>query len=489
MDIDAPRLFEPPPKAFLSLSDRFGVPPFSTLEARSGWWQERKQAWINLGIESEVGRDATPGTTPAARGQGGMVGQILRSSEGRDANLLSMSDQSRDAGFYARLRAWEAAEEQRRLIAESRGEEFVPGESPEPDPAKAIGGLNSGAGRGSKLALTGGRQTHAIHYYERLKAWQEAERLRREVAEAAGQEFVASEPPEPDPSDRPDGLLDSGAGRGDRLLSNATPRSGFGGDYDLEKGENAWGGSGTSIFDPVLCELAYRWFSPPGGAVLDPFAGGSVRGIVAAHLGRAYLGVDLRAEQCAANEQQRAAICGGIPEAAQPKWVCGDSRGLPILAPGPYDFVFSCPPYYDLERYSDDPADLSNAKTYLEFKHALMEIVHYAVEALADDRFACFVVGEVRGKNGMYLGLVPDTIAAFRMAGAELYNEAILITSVGSLPIRTSRIFPVGRKLGKSHQNVLVFCKGDPKRAAQACGPLGEVAMEYGGSYVNPQEA
>ena len=40
--------------------------------------------------------------------------------------------------------------------------------------------------------------------------------------------------------------------------------------------------SGTSVFDPVLCEVAYRWFSPPGGHVLDPFAGGSVRGILAA---------------------------------------------------------------------------------------------------------------------------------------------------------------------------------------------------------------
>jgi hypothetical protein len=43
--------------------------------------------------------------------------------------------------------------------------------------------------------------------------------------------------------------------------------------------------SGTSIFDPVLCELAYAWFSPPGGIVLDPFAGGSVRGMVASKLG------------------------------------------------------------------------------------------------------------------------------------------------------------------------------------------------------------
>jgi hypothetical protein len=39
-----------------SLSDRFMVPPFSVLNAREGWWQDRKRAWIALGIKSELGR-------------------------------------------------------------------------------------------------------------------------------------------------------------------------------------------------------------------------------------------------------------------------------------------------------------------------------------------------------------------------------------------------------------------------------------------------
>jgi hypothetical protein len=39
-----------------SLSDRFGVPPFSVLDARQGYWQDRKRAWLALGIESELGR-------------------------------------------------------------------------------------------------------------------------------------------------------------------------------------------------------------------------------------------------------------------------------------------------------------------------------------------------------------------------------------------------------------------------------------------------
>lgn len=60
------------------------------------------------------------------------------------------------------------------------------------------------------------------------------------------------------------------------------------GEMDETSGKNLSAGSGTSIFDPVLCELAYRWFCPPGGSILDPFAGGSVRGIVAGILGREY---------------------------------------------------------------------------------------------------------------------------------------------------------------------------------------------------------
>ncbi len=39
-----------------TLAERFGVPPFSVLDARKGYWQERKRAWLSLGIQSELGR-------------------------------------------------------------------------------------------------------------------------------------------------------------------------------------------------------------------------------------------------------------------------------------------------------------------------------------------------------------------------------------------------------------------------------------------------
>jgi RNA cap guanine-N2 methyltransferase len=227
--------------------------------------------------------------------------------------------------------------------------------------------------------------------------------------------------------------------------------------------------TGTSIFDPVLCELAYRWFCPPGGLVLDPFAGGSVRGIVAAKCGRRYIGVDLSARQCAANRTQAEAIYGGGGEL--PVWVCGDAVDLGKLETGGADFVFSCPPYGDLEVYSDNPADLSTMAP-AAFRAAYRKIIAAAVGKLRADRFACYVVGDYRDKRGFYQNFPGETIEAFAAAGAGLYNEAILVTAAGSLPIRAGKQFSSSRKLGKTHQNVLVFCKGDPRKATEACGPV-----------------
>lgn len=52
------------PGAAGALAERFGVPPFSVLDARKGWWQDRKRAWIDIGIRSELGRGAAPGGSP-----------------------------------------------------------------------------------------------------------------------------------------------------------------------------------------------------------------------------------------------------------------------------------------------------------------------------------------------------------------------------------------------------------------------------------------
>ena len=82
--------------------------------------------------------------------------------------------------------------------------------------------------------------------------------------------------------------------------------------------------------------------------------------------------------------------------------------------------------------------------------------------AKVDEGFICIVVGEVRNPaTGAYYGLVPDTINIFRQAGVAYYNEIIIEDPIGSLPVRGIKYFKQSRKIGKHHQNLLVFYKGD----------------------------
>ena len=213
----------------------------------------------------------------------------------------------------------------------------------------------------------------------------------------------------------------------------------------------------VSIFDPLLCELMYKWFVPKGGSILDPFAGGSVRGIVSNHLNYNYTGIELREEQVDANVQQGVDI---VPN-NRPVWVCGDSNQVLDKMDKTYDFVFSCPPYYDLEVYCDDPNDLSNM-SFKDFNSVYESIIKKCCKLLKNNRFACFVVGNCRDKDGYMMDLVGTTIRAFEKAGLKFYNDIILRNPVGSGSLRAVGNMKY-KKLVKMHQNVLVFCKGDFK--------------------------
>jgi ParB-like chromosome segregation protein Spo0J len=56
--------------AKVTLADRFLIPPFSVLDARQGYWQDRKRAWLAVGIQSELGRGGDiGGNDPKVRQQ------------------------------------------------------------------------------------------------------------------------------------------------------------------------------------------------------------------------------------------------------------------------------------------------------------------------------------------------------------------------------------------------------------------------------------
>ena len=222
----------------------------------------------------------------------------------------------------------------------------------------------------------------------------------------------------------------------------------------LSIGNNEKKGSFISIFDPALCEVLYKWFCPDNGTILDPFAGGSVRGIVANYLGYKYSGIDIIKEQIESNREQAKEI---LKADNQPKWWVGDSNELLGKSDRVFDMVFSCPPYANLEVYSELDGDISNMP-YIEFMKAYEEIIAKSCNLLKSGGYACFVVGEVRDKKGNYIGFVPDTINAFKKCGMDFYNEAIYLQGLGTAAMRANNNMKK-QKLVKIHQNVLVFKK------------------------------
>lgn len=363
-----------------SLCSRWIVPPFSVLDSRQHYWQKRKRLWLNLGIESELGRGETltygisPDGTDTKNGTTGWT---------------------------------ERGKQKVRQIDPS------PGGSPRP--AANYKNKERGDGKGKPLARTFGQ----------------------DLMKGENPNFRAGQP----------------------KINSAFKR-----DEDAGGVESS---TGTSIFDPTLTEICYQWFCPKTGRVLDPFCGGSVRGIVASITGRKYTGIDLSKNQIAANRQQAKKIC---PQ-NMPRWIVGDSAEVLTLTKGKqFDLVFSCPPYFDLEKYSDDPQDLSNM-SWPEFLTKYRQIIRDSVSLLKPNRFAAFVVGNIRSKKrGVMRDLVGETVAAFERCGAWFYNEAIFINAIGSLPVRTNKQMLVSRKLGKGHQNVLVFVKGDFRKAVESIG-------------------
>jgi hypothetical protein len=73
-----------------TLAERFGVPPFSVLDARQGYWQDRKRAWVGLGIRSEIGRGSTPSkSVRAAPGETPTYRQIASPRSQSNAAIVS----------------------------------------------------------------------------------------------------------------------------------------------------------------------------------------------------------------------------------------------------------------------------------------------------------------------------------------------------------------------------------------------------------------
>ena len=229
---------------------------------------------------------------------------------------------------------------------------------------------------------------------------------------------------------------------------------------EFEEDKQNISAKGVSVFDPVLSELSCKWFSPySGGKIFDCFAGDCFKGLVFALCGYEFTGIELRQEQVNDNIN-----CCKKFSNLNLKYICDDGQNVDkYLQEESQDLLFSCPPYYNLEVYSNLPNDASNQKDYNDFLKILDNAYSKSIKILKDNRFAVIVVGNIRDKKGFYYNFINDIINIFNKNDMFLLNELILKEPVNSRRFSSRGLFK-SRKIAKIHQNILVFYKGNPKK-------------------------
>lgn len=230
-----------------------------------------------------------------------------------------------------------------------------------------------------------------------------------------------------------------------------TQEDGHSGERNILRKDSVFTGTYSVFPIPLMEYIIIRYGGKAGGKVLDAFAGGPPRGICSSMMGMEYHGVDVRQEQI----DENLAVIGGLG-LDNIHYHLDDARTINIDQ-GDFDVAITCPPYYDLEIYSDDPNDVSNFPTYASFNAAMWMCAEAHRPLMKPGSFVCIIIGNFRDKKtGEMVDFRADTVANFKEAGFIFWDEVILSRNFGSAAKRAKNAWQ-GLKLVRRHEFLLIF--------------------------------
>ena len=236
-----------------------------------------------------------------------------------------------------------------------------------------------------------------------------------------------------------------------RRLTGETGHSGTRNESFREDHDSLYTGSHSVFPAPLMEMIIVRYAGERGSHILDAFAGGPPRGLVSGIMGHLYTGIEIRQEQIDENEKLlRDLKINGV------HYINGDGRFLDI--DGSFDCAISCPPYHDLEVYSDRGDDLSNLGSYAEFNASIFLSAHNHFRLMKPGAFVCWVVGLFRDKSGELIDFPAHTVENFREAGFIYWQHIILSKNFASAAVRAGNSWK-GHKLVPRFENLLIFRK------------------------------
>ena len=141
--------------------------------------------------------------------------------------------------------------------------------------------------------------------------------------------------------------------------------------------------------------------------------------------------------------------------------------------------VFTCPPYYKVEKYLDydglpPEGELNNIPTYEVFRDTLFRGYSTALDSLKESRFFVVMVGDSRGKDGGYHCPEAETELFLKAQGLKVYNRIIYLEAEFTRLAHAKRTLNT-RKFPKREQKIIVAYKGDTSKISQHFANLGRL--------------
>jgi hypothetical protein len=262
-----------------------------------------------------------------------------------------------------------------------------------------------------------------------------------------------------------------GCWQGDAGFSNVVLSTRTVEDGEIKTNNEKSHNGNASVLDPVACEVIARFFMPRNGRrIYNPFGGGVQMGFVAGASGFAYVASEIRQNQCDANNK----LCSEFPSV---QWIKSDSTTFD--PEGMFDLVFSCPPYYKVEKYVDydgksPEGEINSLNTYEKFRDVLFAGYKKAIEHLKDNCFFVVMTGDSRDKNGAYYCSESETELFFKANGLSVYNKIIYLECEFTRLAQAKKTLNM-RKFPKREQKIIVAFKGDISTIKDNFAPVGRL--------------
>jgi len=176
------------------------------------------------------------------------------------------------------------------------------------------------------------------------------------------------------------------------------------GKVPIHKGRYNDGGF-LSKFNSEYAKRILEMWSKEGDLVLDPFCGRSSRPIISTLMKRNYFGFDVLEDNLEeARTQHKTFVSDGDFELGKMKLVHSSSEFVDdhISRDDVADFVFTCPPYFNIERYESADGQLTDIKSYDNFLEVYSRILENTSSKLKPGGFFVVVVANFRMDNKFY---------------------------------------------------------------------------------------